>query len=166
MLVLVTVTGITLHTDLSVSNLVVIAVLVVLTVSSSLMALDLAAESLLADLTQDQTLVHLTTNVHLLLLMAVVSMKSNVLSQLSTLKKVLVTVTGIILHTEVLVPRLAEKSVRIVLDAKNSLMVIDLAAESPLVDLIQDQTLVHLTTNAHLPQLTVEKSIESNSQKC
>merc|ERR1712110_652383 len=88
-LVLVTVTGTTPPTDLSASTLVLTFVEIVKVALSSLTVPDLAAESVHADLTQDQMLVHLTTNA--LLLLATVVQRTS-----STHTKALawVTVTG------------------------------------------------------------------------
>jgi hypothetical protein len=73
---------------------------------------------------------------------------------------VLVTVIGITPLTGLLVSQLAEQSVKDVLDVKDSLTVLNLAAESLLVDLTQDQTNVHRTINAHLlPHMEVNNTV-------
>jgi hypothetical protein len=75
------------------------------------------------------------------------------------LNSVLVTVTGITLHMDLLVSMVVLRSAKAVPDVRSSLMALDLAAESLHVDLTQDQMLAHLTANAHLPLLMVVKSM-------
>jgi len=132
-------------------------------VKDSLMVIDLAAESRLVDLTQDQTNAHKTINAHLLLLMEVANTLSNELE--TTLLPVLVTVTGITLHTDLSVSRLVLKFAETVMAVKSSLTVTDLAAEFLLVDLTQDQMPAQLTTNVLLPQLMVEPHMSSTHIK-
>jgi len=121
--VLVTVIGITPITEASVSKLAEKFVKDVLNVKDSLMVIDLAAESLLVDLTQDQINVRKIINAHLLLLMEVTNTLSNVLETMLLLE--LVTVPSIILHMDLSVSKPVLRSVEIVMDVLSSLTVID-----------------------------------------